>query len=175
MKYKETLFEKVSEQQFVKDMEKNFQLNTDDPLVLQRLIFAYEMFVAKPTRATTGSCGYDFVSPVSFAIHPGQMIVVPTGIRVMMPSWMFLMVAPRSSLGIKHRVGLANTVGIIDSDYYDADNEGHIMIALENRGNEDVMIEGGDRFAQGIFIPRCLTSDDETIGTRTGGIGSTGN
>ena len=174
MKDSDILFEKVSIDQFLKDIGEKLQYNTDDQIIRSQMIMAHDMFVTKPKRATKGSCGYDFVSPVAFSLGPKKKVIIPTGIRVKMPSWAFLMIAPRSSLGIKYQLGLANTVGIIDSDYYYAKNEGHIMIALENRGEDEVFIEAGDRFAQGIFLTRILTTDDDTTRIREGGMGSTG-
>ena len=81
-----------------------------------------------PRRATAGSAGYDFFSPVDFELMPGETLKMPTGIRAWMePDWV-LKIYPRSGLGFKYRLQLNNTVGIIDSDYYNSDNEGHIFI-----------------------------------------------
>ena len=70
---------------------------------------------------------------------------------------------------------LANGVGIIDSDYYNSDNEGHIMAKLTNDGNEGktIDIEEGKGYMQGIFVPYGITEDDDAIGIRNGGFGST--
>ncbi len=167
-------FEKVSKGQFLKDIEKHQQVNLEEPTIKSHMEFAYDIFVSPPKRATSGSAGYDFVSPISVCINPGQKIVVPTGIRARMAKEKVLLIVPRSSLGFKYQIGLANTIGVIDSDYYFGDNEGHIMIALENRGQEQVLIEAGDRFAQGLFVSYFTTDDDDAIGERTGGMGSTG-
>ena len=127
-----------------------------------------------PCRATKGSAGYDFVCPVEVTMLPGQTAVIPTGIRAwMQPGWV-LVNCPRSSLGRKHGLRLANTVGIIDSDYYFADNEGHILVMLVNGGDHAVTLHPGDRFCQGIFLPHGLAEEEDVTGERTGGFGSTG-
>ena len=71
-----------------------------------------------PRRATRGSAGYDFFSPVEFSLKPGETIKIPTGIRVEMEEDWVLQCYPRSGLGFKYRLQLNNTVGIIDSDYF---------------------------------------------------------
>lgn len=127
-----------------------------------------------PRRATQGSAGYDFVCPVEVTMRPGDTAVIPTGVRVwMQPGWV-LVNCPRSSLGRKHGLRLANTVGIIDSDYYLADNEGHILVMLVNGGDHDVTLHPGDRFCQGIFLPHGLAEEEDVTGLRSGGFGSTG-
>ena len=127
-----------------------------------------------PCRATAGSAGYDFVCPAEVTMAPGEMAVVPTGIRVkMQPGWV-LINCPRSSLGRKHRIRLANTVGVIDSDYYHADNEGHILVMLVNGGDHTATLHKGERFCQGIFLPHGLAEEDAVTAERTGGFGSTG-
>lgn len=128
-----------------------------------------------PVRATAGSAGYDFYIPFSAVIMPGQTITVPTGIRTRIDNGWFLMCCPRSGLGFKFRLRLDNTVGIIDSDYFGADNEGHIMIRVTNESNSGKILElkQGDAFAQGIFIPFGITVDDNAADKRTGGFGST--
>ena len=129
-----------------------------------------------PDRATKGSAGYDFYAPFSFVLQPGQSVKVPTGIRVEIEEGWVLQVYPRSGLGFKYRLQLDNTVGIIDSDYFHADNEGHIFIKMSNdsKKGDVVGIEKGERFAQGIFLPFGITVDDEAFEERTGGFGSTG-
>ena len=128
-----------------------------------------------PQRATTGSAGYDFYSPFSFSLEPQETIKIPTGIKVILDSDKFLAIYPRSSLGFKYRVQLDNTVGIVDSDYSQSDNEGHIFIKITNDGRENkvVSIKKGDAFAQGIIQQYFITEDDNTEGIRNGGLGST--
>ena len=129
-----------------------------------------------PGRATVGSAGYDFYSPLDFVLSPGQTIKIPTGIRARIEDGWVLMIFPRSGLGFKFRIQLNNTVGIIDSDYYGSDNEGHIFIKITNDSNEGktLSLKKGDGFAQGVFLPYGITSDDETAAVRNGGFGSTG-
>lgn len=128
-----------------------------------------------PKRATRGSAGYDFFAPDSFALRPGETIKIPTGIRVEMEEDWVLKCYPRSGLGFKYRLQLNNTVGIIDSDYFYSDNEGHIFAKLTNDTNEEKTVEipAGSGFMQGIFVEYGITEDDDAQGLRNGGFGST--
>ena len=128
-----------------------------------------------PRRATVGSAGYDFYSPLTFSLAPGETIKIPTGIRVEISEGWVLMLYPRSGLGFKYRLQLNNTVGIIDSDYFYSDNEGHIFIKITNDSNEGktVTVEAGQGIAQGLFMPFGITVDDEVSAMRNGGFGST--
>ena len=128
-----------------------------------------------PQRATSGSAGYDFFSPVDFTLQPGETVKIPTGIRVEMePNWV-LKCYPRSGLGFKFRLQMNNTVGIIDSDYFYSDNEGHIFAKLTNDTNEErtVALKAGTGFMQGIFVEYGITFDDDVTDIRNGGLGST--
>ena len=130
--------------------------------------------IPMPRRATAGSAGYDFVSTLTLTLAPGESGLIPTGIRCEMePGWV-LMLFPRSSLGFRHNVRLSNTVGIIDSDYAHADNEGHIMVKLFNAGDHEVTVGRGERFCQGVFLPHGTAEEEAQAGERTGGFGSTG-
>lgn len=129
--------------------------------------------IALPKRATAGSAGYDFVSPLEVTIPAGGTALIPTGVRAEMEQGWVLMLFPRSSLGFRHAVRLSNTVGIIDSDYVFAKNEGHIMVKLRNPLSEPVTIGRGDRFCQGVFLPFGTAEEDEVLTERTGGFGST--
>lgn len=93
-----------------------------------------------PTRATSGSAGYDFSSPFHFTLEAGETIKVPTGIKCKIDEGWVLQLYPRSGLGFKYRLQLNNTVGIIDSDYYGSNNEGHIFAKITNDSNEDKTI-----------------------------------
>lgn len=128
-----------------------------------------------PTRATVGSAGYDFFSPLTFTLEPGETIKVPTGIRAEIAEGWVLMIFPRSGLGFKYRLQMNNTVGIIDSDYFYSDNEGHIFVKLTNdsKENKTVIVEAGQGFVQGLFIPFGITEDDNVSALRNGGFGST--
>lgn len=129
--------------------------------------------VLLPKRATTGSAGYDFFAPKEYKVAAGETVKVATGVRVKIENGWVLQIFPRSSLGFKYRLTLDNTVGIIDSDYFNADNEGHIFIKMTNCGKKDLVIEKGKAFAQGVFVPFGITVDDDCNTARTGGIGST--
>ena len=126
-----------------------------------------------PRRATAGSAGYDFVSPLEVTVPAGGSALIPTGVRAEMePGWV-LMLFPRSSLGFRHALRLSNTVGVIDSDYAFAKNEGHIMVKLRNPLSEPVTIGRGDRFCQGVFLPYGTAEEEDDFAVRTGGFGST--
>ena len=128
-----------------------------------------------PRRATRGSAGYDFCAPVDLELKPGDSLKVPTGIRVSMePEWV-LTCYPRSGLGFKFRLQLNNTVGVIDSDYYYSDNEGHIFAKLTNdsREGKTCFVPAGQGFMQGIFLEYGITADDDVWEERNGGFGST--
>ena len=170
-------FEKVSFEQYKKSIggditEEELKSEYDD--------------IKLPKRATKWSAGYDFFAPFDIDLAPEESIAVPTGIRwkcsheleVMSfakPTFV-LKVYPRSGLGFKHFVGLANTVGIIDEDYYQSENEGHIFVKLVNNGSENVTINKGQGFAQGIIVNFWVCDDDTGFidgEQRNGGMGST--
>ena len=128
-----------------------------------------------PRRATRGSAGYDFLAPFSFTLKPGETIKIPTGIRVKIDEEWVLKIYPRSGLGFKYRLQMNNTVGIVDSDYYGSDNEGHIFAKITNDSNEGLTMKlaAGQAFMQGIFLPFGITEDDQALTERNGGFGST--
>lgn len=131
--------------------------------------------VLLPRRATAGSAGYDFFAPAAFTLRPGESVKIPTGVRAKIEEGYFLAVYPRSGLGFKFRLQLDNTVGVIDSDYYFSDNQGHIVIKLTNCSyeNKEVSVKKGQGFAQGIFMQYFLAEDDDATAARNGGFGST--
>jgi dUTP pyrophosphatase len=108
-------------------------------------------------------------------LKPGETIKIPTGIRVKIEPNYVLKLYPRSGLGFKFRLQLNNTVGIIDSDYYYSDNEGHIFAKITNDTNEGrtIEIKKGTGFMQGIFVEYAITFDDDVTDIRNGGFGST--
>ncbi len=132
--------------------------------------------IALPKRATTGSAGYDFFAPFDIDLNAGETAKIPTGIRVKIEEGWLLSLYPRSGLGFKFRLQLDNTVGIIDSDYYFSDNEGHIFAKITNdsRENKALHITAGSGFMQGIFTEYGITADDDATEIRNGGFGSTG-
>lgn len=175
-------FEKVSYDRFVKDYVAVFGAKIGDFDAYdnngQALLTAMYENIKLPTRATSGSCGYDFYSPINFILQgTNSDITIPTGIRVQMDEDKFLLIGPRSGLGTKHYIRLANTIGFIDSDYYYSSNEGHIhaKIRLENHLKEELRINAGERIIQGVFLPYFKTDDDNVTSARDGGFGSTGN
>jgi len=132
-----------------------------------------------PNRGTKYSAGYDFYNNTGESIKIGareSSFPIPTGVKVYMKPDEVLEIYPRSSLGFKHDVRLSNTIGIIDSDYFDNEkNEGEIFIKLFNPTRKIVNIGPGEAFAQGLF-KNFLTSDTDATtvgGKRVGGIGST--
>lgn len=132
-----------------------------------------------PERSTKKSAGYDFFNPERVEIPPYQLgdnpVMVKTGIKVEMPDDEFLMLVNRSSNPKKKKLVIPNSLGIVDSDYYNnPDNEGEIMFAFYNVSKETVVIEVGEKLGQGVFIKYGITEDDEAEGERTGGWGSTG-
>ncbi len=131
--------------------------------------------VKLPRRATSGSAGYDIFAPLDIVLEPGKTIKIPTGIRCEIDEGWVLKIYPRSGLGFKFRLQLNNTVGIIDSDYFYSDNEGHIFIKITNDSNEGKVVEvkSGQGFAQGIFVEYGITYDDDVTEIRNGGFGST--
>lgn len=159
-------FEKVSKDNYISAVKEDYpRLNAEE---------IYES-IKLPKRATKGSAGYDFYAPFDFELKPGETIKLPTGIRAHINEGWVLKLYPRSGLGFKYRLQLNNTVGIIDSDYYDSDNEGHIFIKLTNDSNEGrtLSVKAGEGFCQGIFIEYGITEDDDVSDIRNGGFGST--
>ena len=150
-------FEVISDIQWRKDIEEEYvtQCGRDNAV--------------KPRRGTKHSAGYDFITAQGMA-------KIPTGIKVAMEDDEILSIYPRSSIGFKTGIRLANTVGIVDSDYYNnSDNEGHIFIKFYNPTDKNYSINVGDKIAQGIFTKYLIVDDEEEISTeRAGGLGSTG-
>ena len=143
-------FYKVSKEQFFADFEG------------ENAAAIYEA-IKLPKRATVGSAGYDFFAPIDITLAPGETAKIATGIRVRIDDGWVLKLYPRSGLGFKFRLQMNNTVGIIDSDYYNSDNEGHIFAKITNDSNEGktVTIRQGEGFMQGIFVEYGIIYDDE--------------
>ena len=163
-------FGKVSLEQFTKDTKKIM------PLCSEGYIEKIYNRITLPKRSTSDSAGYDFVSPFNIELNVGDTILIPTAIRVKIEEGWVLFIAPRSSLGFKYRMQLDNTIGVIDGDYINSDNQGHIMLKITNdsKDNKIMNIEAGDRIAQGIFTIYGITEDDDVDTERNGGFGSTG-
>ena len=162
-------FEKVSIGQFTAAWKDTFQEQSEEKIC--EIYGALKL----PQRATAGSAGYDFFAPVDITLAPGETAKIPTGIRVEMEQDWVLKCYPRSGLGFKFRLQLNNTVGIIDSDYYNSDNEGHIFAKITNDTKEGKIVEipAGTGFMQGIFMEYGITVDDDVEEVRNGGFGST--
>ena len=176
-------FEKVSYEQFFEDFVKAFNISdtreledgTHEIIDLHSIVTKVYDSIKLPKRATMGSAGYDFFVPIDLDIVPNTTVKVPTGVRCKMKKNYVLQIYPRSGLGFKYRLQLDNTVGIIDSDYYNSDNEGHIFIKITNDTHEGKTIElkQGDGFAQGIFNKYYLAKENRVNTKRNGGFGST--
>lgn len=165
-------FEKISYEQFRKDFAKG-----GVELEENRIREIYDN-IKLPVRATKGSSGYDFFSPFYFSLAPDESIMIPTGIKVSINEGWWLALIPRSSFGVKYSFMLGNTLGDIDSDYYNnVKNEGHIFAKIVNTGATDKVgvVNAGEAFIQGVFLPYGITRDDNADGERVGGIGSTTN
>ena len=164
-------FERVSFEQFRKDCKKlgNFP---DGSVILS----TYNN-IRLPKRATACSAGYDFFVPLDIQLPQRHAATIPTGIKCRMDEGWVLQMYPRSGYGIKYGLRLANTVGIIDGDYYNnIGNEGHILIKLINDApfTKDLKMSAGTAFCQGIFLPFGITTDDKASAKREGGFGSSG-
>ena len=126
------------------------------------------LYVKLPTRATKGSAGYDIYLPRSLAFPAKSLVIVDTGIKVKIPEGFVMNLYPRSSIGIKKQLMLANTVGIIDSDFHDT-----IKLAIYNYGTETVTLKANERIAQAVTT-FYITDGKKVHTARNGGIGSTG-
>lgn len=177
-------FEKVSFDRFYRDwtdtffeekIKENPDIYSDDWDGIYKEVKSIYNNIKLPKRATTGSAGYDFFTPITFALKQNNTIKVPTGIRCKMNKKYGLFLIPRSGLGFKFREQLDNTVGLIDSDYYNSDNEGHIFAKITNGCLTDKMlvVQQGDGFMQGVFLQFGITIDDKVNKKRNGGFGST--
>lgn len=153
-------FEKISYEQFKKDVFEDFELYKEYSL---------------PKRSTKYSAGYDFFSLYDFVLKPGETMKIPTGIKAKMKSNEMMMLFIRSSMGFKYNVRMCNQVGIFESDYYNNEsNEGHVWLKIQNEGNKDYSVKKGDAICQGVFTNFLTVDNEEEIkNIRKGGIGST--
>jgi dUTP pyrophosphatase len=162
-------FEKISENQFNKDFAEIIELYHDDdenPIIYSE--------IKLPQRATAKSAGYDVYSPTYFRLLPNEEIKLPTGIKAYMQDDEVLKAYPRSGLGFKYYLRFANTIPVIDADYINSDNEGHIWIKLRNEGTKIMRIDKGEAICQVIFEKYLLADGDNYTGKeRNGGFGST--
>ena len=152
-------FEKISFNQFKKDIKDNIDLYNEYLL---------------PKRATKYSVGYDFFAIYDIVIKPGKIVKIPTGYKANFNNDEGLFLIMRSGLGFKYNLRLTNQVGVIESDYYNNEsNEGHMWLSIQNEGNEEVTISKGKAYCQGVFIKYLVTDDDNVTNIRKGGLGST--
>lgn len=166
-----TYFDKVSYEQFKSDWLNTFlDYDESDDEEIREIYDAIEL----PKRSTSGSAGYDFVCPIHLCFKPGQSIMIPTGIKCnMLPGSVLLMFA-RSGLASKYRLVPKTSVSVIDQDYIEADNEGHIFMPMVNDGDKRVVIEQGKAFCQGVIVRYDVTDYDVSSNSRIGGFGSSG-
>jgi dUTP pyrophosphatase len=128
-------FEKISFDRFTDTFKDAYQEDYPDVSLED-----YYSNFPLPQRATKKSAGYDIYAPFSFELAPGEEILVPTGLRVSMQPNEVLFILPRSGQGFKTYARLANTVGVIDADYYEADNEGQVFVKLRNESGISPLI-----------------------------------
>ena len=171
-------FVKIKFSNFLKGMEKCFYNNNFVDLSNKEELFVKEQYedIIIPKRATKYSAGYDFFAPFGFSLKPGEIITIPTGIKCYLETDKFLAIVPRSGLGFKYKLRLANTLGVVDADYVDNDsNEGHIFIRISNENNEgkELKVNKGEAFAQGIILSYFVAEEEEITEERKGGFGST--
>lgn len=183
-------FEKVSFDTYKNSYEKCFCKELKHLNEEQRCNFIKVIWdnIKLPKRSTIGSAGYDFYAPQLINISKHNSIIIPTGIKVHLEvntkiksvlgddMGLALIIIPRSGLGFKYGLSLSNTLGLIDSDYINSDNEGHILIKLVNDSDindKEIIIEKDKAFAQGVIVPYFTTDDDNTTEERNGGFGST--
>ena len=128
-----------------------------------------------PKRSTQHSAGYDFVAAETITIDPGAIKLVPTNVKAYMQEGEVLYLYDRSSNPIKQGLVLMNSVGVIDSDYYNnPSNEGLMYGQFSNITKEPITVTAGTRIMQGVFSKYLTVDNDVAGGERTGGFGSTG-
>lgn len=153
---------------------RKFEIVSEKEFLKTNTIEEYKRIIL-PKRATKSSAGYDFYLPYKVCINPYESVIIRTGIKVMMNQNEVLMIVIRSSIGVKKGLQLSNQLGIIDCDYYNnCDNEGQILISFKNTTDKIVILDEGERIAQGVFVNYLIVDDEEENNTiRLGGFGST--
>lgn len=174
-------FEPINELQWKTDMAE-FTREGDWPFVTSSIDpDKVRASIVLPKRATVFSAGYDIFSPFAFVLSPGEQIRIPLGIKTYMQPGEYLSIFPRSGQGFKFYIRLANTVGIIDRDYYgNPSNDGHIWLKIRNESawgtRHTLKVNVGEAICQGIF-QRFLLADGDSFSEgveRVGGFGSSG-
>ena len=149
----ERYFEKISFEQFKKDIKDDINLYNEYKL---------------PVRKTRTSVGYDFLAIEDFSINPGEIKKIPTGIKAKFNPGEALIILVRSSMGFKYNIRMCNQVGIIDADFYNnPSNEGHMWFALQNEGDKEYTVKAGEAFGQGVIV-KYFTCGEEVEEERTG-------
>ncbi|MCU9533381.1 dUTP diphosphatase [Streptococcus sp. CSL10205-OR2] len=139
------------------------------------LVSKYTENTLLPKRETTHAAGYDLKAAERIILEPGEIKLVPTGVKAYMQANEVLYLYDRSSNPRKKGLVLINSVGVIDGDYYgNPANEGHIFAQMKNITDKEVVVEVGERIVQAVFAPFLIADNDEATGQRTGGFGSTG-
>lgn len=142
-------FEKISFEQFSKDVGVNKELYND---------------IKMPQRDSDSTAGYDICLLNDINLKPNEILKLPTGLKCFFEKDEVLLLVVRSSMGFKYNIRLCNQVGIIDSDYYNnKDNEGHIWIKIQNEGDKEVSFNKGEAIVQGIFLKYLITESDGTL------------
>lgn len=142
-------FEKISFEQFSKDVEDNEELYNN---------------IKTPHRDSDATAGYDIYILNDIELKPNEILKLPTGLKCYFEKDEVLLLVVRSTMGFKYNIRLCNQVGVIDSDYYNnQDNEGHIWIRIQNEGNDTVKFNKGEALVQGIFIKYLTTKSDEIL------------
>ena len=131
-----------------------------------------------PVRKTKFAAGYDIEAAEDIVIPSFKKgmapVLIPTGLKAYMEDDEVLYLYNRSSNPKKKGLVLANSVGVVDKDYYgNPDNDGHIMFAFYNIKDEDITIKKGEAIGQGVFAPYLVCDNDQATGKREGGFGST--
>lgn len=186
-------FEKVSLEEYTRALKEVFPKHEWEETEIEEI---YNRIIL-PIRSTKLSAGYDFFLPFHFTLYPGCAIMIPTGIRCKINDDWALFLYPKSGIGCKTSIRFSNTIPLIDADYYNSSNEGHIMVKLEmpvsspdgyfyvsrtRFGNALTMekkaytFEERCKFIQGVFLPYGVTESDDLVDKpdRDGGFGSTG-
>lgn len=142
-------FEKISFNQFKKDIENNFELYKS---------------IKIPQRDSIATAGYDIPLLKDIIIKKGEILKIPTGLKCYFEKDEVLLLVVRSSMGFKYNIRLCNQIGVIDADYYNnQDNEGHIWVKIQNEGDKEVTLKKGDSIVQGIFFKYLTTNSDNSL------------
>lgn len=166
-------FEKVSFEEYKKTKGVEDTLSPTLFVSKSPLLKEYES-IQLPKRGTLGSAGYDFKLPFQIVIPPYKSVIINTYIKCCLSDGYVLMLYPRSSLGFRYNLSLDNTVGIIDSDYYNNSyNEGHIKVKMTNHSDSNIVIKPNQSYVQGLIQKYYLTNDDYVDTLRMNGFGST--